>query len=267
MENPVQCNFKKTKDAMASENTVLEFIKNGEVFKLNHEHFKNRFMTQKEMIAIFNFFNAFWQYEGEPRPGQPHALLKGGGHSNGFVACKNVLQYPAMGELFAYEIFKKLGPGQQVADVVVSSAYSAITLGYELAKIISRYNSKVEYREVEKNEKGNPTIIRGNINCGKTVLIVNELMTTSDGSTWETKQAVLKCNGENPAPQIIGESYVLVHRSKDYKLKDGSPVVPIFHFDMKDVDPEKEECKYCKASSKAIRPKEGNNWNIIHGKA
>ena len=218
-----------------TEKQIMSVLKDNGVFSLRSEDFDDRFM-------------------------------KAGDYSNGFIACKNVLQYPIVCELFANEIVKHLQERSIFVDVVVSSAYSAITLGYEVAKIISqKSNEEVEYITVEKDEKGNPTIIRGGIDPEKKVLIINELMTTGSGSTWETKQAVLSCNGEgNPIPQIITPSFVLVHRSEDYTLPDGSEVVPIFHFDIKSLKP--EECYYCTVGSKAIKPKVGNNWNIIHGR-
>ena len=248
------------------EHKVIELIKNRKVFGLNPDLFLTRFMTKEEMKAIFNFFAAFWQYEGEPCKERPHALLKAGGHSNGFISCKEVLQYPRLCVLFASEIFKLIrekvkNPGR--IDVVVSSAYSAITLGWEVARLISEtFNCEVEYIPVEKDENGNPTIIRGGIDSGKNVLIINELMTTGSGSTWETKQAVLKCNGENPAPQIIEPAFVLVHRSKDMMLTDGSAIQPIFHFDIENFKP--EECPYCKVGSEAIKPKVDDNWKRLH---
>jgi orotate phosphoribosyltransferase len=249
-----------------TEQQILNILKSKGVFSLTPKDFANRFMTKNEMIEIFNYFDAFWEYQGEPNSKKPHALLKAGDHSNGFIACKNVLQHPIVCELFANEIFKYLEEKEILVDVVASSAYSAINLGYEVAKIISKQsNARVEYVTVEKDEKGNPTIIRGGIDPSKKVLVINELMTTGSGSTWETKQAVINCNGEgNPVPQIITPSFVLVHRSEDYILPDGSEVFPIFHFDIKNFKP--EECQYCKANSEAIKPKVGNNWNLIHGR-
>jgi len=245
---------------------VLKLIENGEVFNLLPEHFSGRCMTIEEMIAIFNHFGAFWQYEGEPTSEKPHALLKAGGHSNGFIVCKEVLQYPKLCTLFANEMFKNMSTQlAKEVDVISSSAYSAITLGYEVArKIAMLQNPKVEYIPVEKDEKGNPTIIRGGINPKKKVVVVNELMTTGSGSTWETRKAVSECNGEKEQPEIIGPAFVLVHRSKDYILTDGSSIFPIFHFDIENYKP--EECPYCKVGSEAKKPKLGNNWDILHGR-
>lgn len=252
---------------------ILELVEAGRIFEIYPAYDSTfSFLTKEEMIAIFNYFGAFWQYEGKPCPEKPHALLKSGLHSNGFIVCKDVLQYPFFCSFFASQILKHLrrthgcfAKGQTI-DVVVSSAYSAITLGYEVArKIVSNeLNQKIEYIPVEKDEKGNPTIIRGGIDPSKNVLILNELMTTGSGSTWETKRAVLACNGSGNSPKIIEPSYVLVHRSKDYELLDGSKVFPIFHFDIENYKP--EECPYCKAGSEAIKPKLDNNWDRLHGR-
>jgi orotate phosphoribosyltransferase len=252
-------------------NEILDLVKAGKVFEIDPMKLRNRLMTTEEMIAIFNHFDAFWQYEGNPSPEKPHALLKSGKHSDGFIACKNVLDYPKMCTLFAYEILKKLEYyketyGLPKIDVVVGSAYSSLNLAYELSMLmaIEMMYSEIKFIQVEKDKLDKPTVIRGGIDSSKTVLVINELMTTSGGSTWETKEAVLKCNGVNPPPKIFDYSYVLVHRSKDSQLPDGSMVIPIFHFDMEDYEP--DVCPYCKAGSEAIKPKDGNNWNIIHGR-
>jgi len=246
---------------------VLWLIKKGRVFELSPADFAGRSMTKEEFIAILNYFGVFWQYQGKPRADAPHAFLKSEKHSNGFIVCDDVLQYPAMCTLFACEIVKvleEMGVAEKV-DVVVSSAYSAISLGWEVARILSQeYNLAVEYRRVEKDEKGNPTKIRTPIDPEKTVLVINELMTTGGGSTWETKKAVQECNGSNPAPKIIDPAFVLVHRSQDWKLADGSDVRAIFHFNIENF-PDKEHCPYCKAGSEAIKPKIGNNWACLHG--
>lgn len=251
---------------------ILKLAQQGKMTEIYYnETFRKYWMTQKEMIAIFDHFDAFWQYADKPIAEKPHAKLKSEKHSNGFIACKNVLQKALMCKIFGFEIYKRLSvylpsiPLEKI-DVVVSSAYSAITLGYEVARRLSKENPNVEYIEVEKDVNGNPTIIRGGIDPSKKVLIINELMTTASGSTWETKQAVLNCNGEGkPAPNIIEPSIVLIHRSKDFQLIDESMVQPVFHFDMEDWDvPNGEECPLCKAGSEAIKPKVGNNWDKIH---
>jgi len=121
------------------------------------------------------------------------------------------------------------------------------------------------YKEVEKDKDGNPTIIRGGIGSDKNVLVLNELMTTGSGSTFETRKAALTCNGDAPGPNVLEPAYVLVHRSKDYVLADGSAVQPVFHFDIENF--EAEDCPYCKVGSEAIKPKTPKeNWARLHGR-
>ncbi len=257
-----------------TEEEVLDHVKSGRVFYLSPDHFDERMMTVAEMRAIFSYsyFNAFWQYEDPPCAEKLHALLKSGLHSNGFIACRDVLKYPVLCELFAYEIMKVIERRLMIPqrapriDAVASSAYSAISLGWEVARFMSnKYNRTIAHVVVEKDSRGNPTVIRGGIDPGVNVLILNELMTTGGGSTLETRKAVLTCNGDDPAPTVLEPAFVLVHRSKDYTLADGSAVQPVFHFDIENFEP--EECPYCKAGSEAIKPKvgDGTNWRRLHG--
>lgn len=253
-------------------NEILTLVKTGRVFEITPKMLEDRPMNQEEMIAIFDYFDAFWEYEGEPCPDRPHAILKSGKHSNGFIACKNVLDYPLMSKLFAYEMFKLIERYEEThrvlkVDAVAASAYSALNLGYEVTKIFTKRYPKTKFIQVEKDKFDKPTVIRGGIDPSYNVLVINELMTTPGGSTWETKEAVLKCLGDKPVPILIDPSFVLVSRSRDHQLPDGSRVLPVFHFDMTDWDVQNgEECPFCKAGSEAIKPKEGNNWNIIHGR-
>jgi len=257
-----------------NESEVISMVKEGRVFDLSPKSFEGRRMTIPEVEAIFGSFDAFWQYKGEPRPEKPHALLKSGMHSNGFIMCKAVLDYPGLCMIFAHEMYKAITE-KMSAEVlkkigfVASSAYSALDLGYCLSWLLSQeYNRKVKRIMAEKDDKGNPTIIRGGIDSNLIGLVINELMTTASGSTLETKVAVLKCNGDNPAPVVMDLSFVLMHRSRDLQLADGSTVVPVFHFDIENFDvPKGKPCPYCEAGSEAIKPKNGNNWQRLHGLA
>lgn len=264
---------------------VIELVSGGGVFELTPAHFEGRRMTVAEVEAIFKSFGAFWMYQGDPCPEKPHSLLKSKLHSNGFIMCMAVLKHPVLCLLLAHEMLKaieeKMAPEEiSKIDVVASSAYSAINLGWFLAWLLSqKYNKKVEYVIAEKDADGNPTKIRGGIDSKKTVLVINELMTTGMGSTRETAVAVWECNNKQPdvtPPKIIEIAVVLMHRSEDYNLpkgkdnkeiKDDLPmsmeVVPVFHFGIGNY--KHDECPWCKAGSEAIKPKLGDNWKILHG--
>lgn len=252
------------------EQELLGQVSQGGVFKLTPVDFENGRMTQKGAVAIFNAFDAFWQYEGEPRPERPHALLKSGLHSNGFINCRAVLDYPALCMIFAAEMLKVIEEKISIKDLlalgfVAGSAYSALDLRLCLAWLISqKYSSQVKSVMAEKDKDGNPTIIRGGLDPTLSGLVINELMTTTEGSTWETRKAVLEANGSGkPAPLVLAPAIVLMHRSKSFVLADESPVEAVFHFDIENFPP--DVCPYCQAGSQAIKPKLDNNWAILHG--
>jgi orotate phosphoribosyltransferase len=252
-----------------AEKRVLALVESGKVMTLDPGYFADRLMTNNEMVAIFKAFDAFWQYEGSPEASKPHALLKSGLHSNGFIMSKTVLEYPSLCMIFAHEMLKVVEyrvhhDNLRRIGFVACSAYSAINLGFCLAFILGqKYDIPVRHVIVEKDKDGNPTIIRGGIDSESIGLVINELMTTGKGSTWETRQAVLKSNGDNPSPKVKEPAFVLIHRSKDLILPDLTKVAWVFHFDIENFTP--EECPYCKAGSKAIKPKVGDNWKLLHG--
>lgn len=116
-----------------------------------------------------------------------HALLKSELHSNGFINCRAVLDYPALCMLMANEMLKVIEYTMQYKqdqlksiDFIACSAYSAIDLGFCLSYLISQtYNNKVKHIIAEKDSEGNPTIIRGGINPELKGIVINELMTTA----------------------------------------------------------------------------------------
>jgi len=250
---------------------VLEKISTQGVFSLMSEDFAGRQMTIAEVEAIFKEFDSFWMYQGDPSSERPHALLKSGLHSNGFINCRAVLDYPVFCMLFAQEMLKIIeatlaSNALRQIDGIACSAYSALDLGFCLSWLFSqKYKKRIRHIIVEKDKDGNPTIIRGGLNITLTILVINELMTTAAGSIQETKDAVLYCNGKDDGPFVFETSFVLMHRSSDFNLADGSLVQPVFHFDIENFEP--DQCPYCQAGSQAIKPKHGNNWQLLHGLA
>jgi hypothetical protein len=94
--------------------------------------------------------------------------------------------------------------------------------------------------------------------------VVNELMTTGSGSTLQCKQGVQKHNPYQVSflPFVL----VLVKRSEDSVLADGTEVRAVFNFNIGNWKP--EECPYCLAGGEAIKPKASSlNWRKLTGAA
>lgn len=61
--------------------------------------FRDNDLSFEQILACFDEEDAFWVYEGEPRPEAPHAELTSGKCSNGFIDCLKVLRYPGLAEI------------------------------------------------------------------------------------------------------------------------------------------------------------------------
>lgn len=219
--------------------------------------FKNRLISREEFIHLFKLFGAFWQFPGEPSPAYRHAITKAGDHTDGFINCLEVLKESNLCTIMADQAVRRLKiyyPDK--IDWVISAAYAGIDFGHEIARLLN-----ARHAFVEKDDKGAPTLWkRLVIPRGEIVLVVNELMTTAAGSTWETKKAVMKSNEAQPV-EFVPYAVLMVNRSKaDEALVDGTPIVSVARFQMDTYKPNPEGCPYCKAGSQALKPKVEGNW-------
>ena len=215
-------------------------------------------VTVQDFTHILSLFDAFWKYKGDPTVENPHVFMKSGLHSNGYINCLEVLKFCNLCEIFALLSARALrrvysGP----VDWVVGPGNSAINFIHDLAKFLQ---AEV-HAFTEKDADGRPILWnRFTIPEGKKVLIANEVMTTSDGSTYEAKWGVRR--GNVLPVTFIPYALVLAHRSKDFFLDDGTPVVPVFHFDIENFV--SDSCPYCKVGSEAIKAKiPRENWERL----
>lgn len=224
---------------------------------LRPSQFFGREITQEEFTHILKLHDAFWQYPGDPNPDVPHALTKAGKCTNGFIDTLRILRESNLCEILGGQLLMKVRQiFKEPIRWVISAAYAGIDLGHEVGR-----QARARHAFVEKDAKGNPTVwARHTIEQDETVLIVNELMTTANGSTFETKRAVVEKNKVQPvkfAPLVAD----LVNRSKDAEaLADGTPVVCFARYKMDTYIPGPDTCPLCAAGSKPFKPKIEGNW-------
>lgn len=135
-------------------------------------------MKEKEVLEIFH---------------EKHALLTGhfklssGLHSQNYLQCALVLQYPNIAEKLAKEIAKKFS--KEKIDFVIGPALGGVTLAYEAARAL-----KVRGLFAERQD-GAMTLRRGFvINKGEKALVVEDVITTG-GSTKEVIALVQNAGG------------------------------------------------------------------------
>lgn len=167
-----------------------------------------------------------------------HFLLTSGRHSNQYMQCAQILQYPEYTEEIAKGLAEEFQ--QDAIDVVVGPAVGGIIFAYEVARQLGAKNVFAE------REDGKMTLRRGfSIPVGARVLVAEDVVTTG-GSVKEVIEVV-----KGQGAEVIGVA-VLVDRSNgtiDFgtKLKAALTTEVISY--------EAEECPLCKEGKMpAIKP-------------
>ncbi|NPV59575.1 MAG: orotate phosphoribosyltransferase [Actinobacteria bacterium] len=136
-------------------------------------------MNPAEVMEIF-------EREGAVQKG--HFLLTSGLHSDTYVQCAKVLQYPHLAESLAGALAKGF-EGADI-DLIASPALGGIIIGYMVALSMGKRMVFAERKE------GRLTLRRGQtIHGGARVLVVEDVITTG-GSVNEVMELVREAGGE-----------------------------------------------------------------------
>lgn len=167
-----------------------------------------------------------------------HFLLTSGRHSDQYMQCAKVLQYPDFSEELARVLAEEFA-GDKV-DIVIGPATGGIIIAYELARQLKAKNLFSE------RENGVMTLRRGfTIDPGARVLVAEDVITTG-GSVKEVIEIVKQLGGE-----VVGAA-VLVDRSMgqiDFGVKLAAAYTAnVISYDAGD-------CPLCKAGAeKPVKP-------------
>jgi len=175
-----------------------------------------------------------------------HFVLSSGLHSNRYVQCAKVLQYPKIAEQFSKVLVKKIATH---CDVVISPAIGGIIIGYEVARQLrvhaifcERENGAMNLRrgfEIKKNER-----------C----LIVEDVITTG-GSTKEVIDVVKSYGGK-----VIGVTSI-IDRSTRVIAKFIWRPVSLLKLKIEIYNP--KDCPLCKKKIPLVKP--GSRTNVRLG--
>jgi orotate phosphoribosyltransferase len=185
-------------------------------------------MNEKEILEIFH---------------ERHALLSGhfklssGLHSQNYLQCALILQYPDIAEKCAKAIAKKF-PKEKI-DLVIGPALGGVTLAYEVARAL-----KVRGLFTERQD-GVMVLRRGfAISPGEKALVVEDVITTG-GSTKEVIDIVKSSGGV-----VVGVVSVIDRSSAEINF--GVPFISLAKIK---IETYKEgECPLCKANIPITKP-------------
>lgn len=185
-------------------------------------------MSREEILGLFIKYQAL--KEG-------HFLLTSGRHSNRYLQCALVLQYPSVAEKLCKQLIKKID--LQGIEVVIGPAIGGITLAYEMAR---QLGTPALFAEREDKVM---TLRRGfSITKGAKVLVVEDVITTG-GSVKETIKVVEEHGGE-----VVGVAS-LVDRSGG-KVDLGYPLYSLLPLEV--VSYLAEACPLCREGLPLVKP-------------
>jgi orotate phosphoribosyltransferase len=185
-------------------------------------------LSNEEILEVFKKYQAL--KEG-------HFLLTSGRHSNRYLQCALVLQYPAVAEKLCRQLIKKIAI--EDIDIVIGPAIGGITLAYEIGR---QLGTAALFAEREDKVM---TLRRGfSIPQGAKVLVVEDVITTG-GSVKETIEVVKAHGGE-----VVGVAS-LVDRSGG-KVDLGHPYYSLLSMEV--VSYEADACPLCQEGLPIVKP-------------
>jgi orotate phosphoribosyltransferase len=220
------------------------------------------FRTREQWVTLLEQMKLLWTHDGNSK--RPHAELTSGGHSDGFFnGGKLLFDYPRLAREMAQDLMDMslvevvhYASGQDSVGLpikrVIGPAFGAITWADKIADALD-IGCAFTIPDGEGVNKKFKLEKRFDIK-GELVLPVEDVLTTGD-SVSKTIEVAL-ASGAMVAPFIVA----ICNRSGLREI-GGRQILSMV--DKRMTNWTLEECPLCKAGSKAIRPKEAQNWALL----
>jgi orotate phosphoribosyltransferase len=179
-------------------------------------------LTREEIIDMFKNTGAL--LEG-------HFLLTSGRHSDRYIQCAKVFQYPKHSEIICRQLAEEIKDAGIDVDLVIGPAIGGIILSYEMGRALGVKNIFAE------REEGIMTLRRGfEIQPGERLLVVEDVVTTG-GSVKEVINLI-----ENAGGRVVAVSSV-VDRSGG-RVDFGVPSFSLIRMEVQSYS--SDECPLCR---------------------
>lgn len=206
-------------------------------------------MATEEIAHMFKLCEALWYYRRPISADRPHVVLRNTDyHSDFFVNCMDALKESAVLTALSYQMYVRLsddylkwiGPD----DWIIGTERAGAPICQEMARIIG-----CRHATVEKDAEENPTVFkRFEMGSGRRrILLVNDLLSHDDGSTYMSLLAVKEAW---PEAEVLPIALHLVNRSGKSVLADGHTTVSaLLEYDAREYH--KDDCELCQGNSPA----------------
>lgn len=190
-------------------------------------------MNEKEILKIFEDSNALLT---------GHFKLSSGLHSEKYLQCALVLQYPHLLEQLAADLSKRFITIK--IDTVVSPAIGGIVIGQEVARLLGVRAIFTERKATDSNKR-QMVLRRGfKIKKGEKCLVIEDVITTG-GSTNEVIEVIKSSRGE-----VMGVGAIVDRSSNDVSFSVKKEV--LLKLDIKTHQP--QDCPLCKKGIEITAP-------------
>ena len=167
-----------------------------------------------------------------------HFLLSSGKHSNRYIQCAKLIQYPEKTEEVCKIIKEKIDADGIKVDLVVAPAMGGIIIAYELGRVLGVPAIFTERQDDVM------TLRRGfEIPEGANVLVVEDVVTTGK-SSYETIKVI-----EDHGANCLGIA-CLADRTSGRDI--GIKLYPAISLEINIYD--KEDCPFCKEGLELVKP-------------
>jgi orotate phosphoribosyltransferase len=185
-------------------------------------------MSEQDFLQIFRDHQAL--LEG-------HFILSSGLHSDRYIQCALVLQYPRVAEQLCSALAAQLNA--LGASVVVAPALGGVLVAHEVARALG-----IRALFTERQD-GNMALRRGfSLTEGEPALVVEDVVTTG-GSTRETMNCVRQAGG-----RILGAGALIDRSGGTADL--GVPKAALVTLSVQNYEPAR--CPLCKSGIPAVKP-------------
>ncbi|HOA17486.1 MAG TPA: orotate phosphoribosyltransferase [Fervidobacterium sp.] len=168
-----------------------------------------------------------------------HFILSSGLHSEFYVQCAKIFEYPKYGEMIGRMISEKILQSGLRPDVVIGPALGGIIVAYEVGKYSG---AKAMFTE---REEGEMKLRRGfELDQSAKVIIVEDVVTTGK-STFEVEEVV-----KSFGAQVIGYASIINRSGKETPFE--KPYSYLLKLDFPTYT--SDNCPMCEARIPAIKP-------------
>jgi len=176
-----------------------------------------------------------------------HFLLSSGLHSDHYMQCQKVMQYPRHGHTLAEEMAKKIKAAGLIPEAIVGPALGAVHWEVFVASALDKLSPSSMVRAIfaERGDSSEFQIRRGIEIKPKEKIIVVEDVTTTGGSAMKVVDLIRKLGGEPLAVATI------IDRSGG-KIDFGVPFFSLLTAKLQTFDP--QDCPMCKNGEPVVKP-------------